>query len=362
MQEKPLVMISFVEGGENGGPYNSHIRIMESDLKNKYQFLPLNIPKGRMGIFNIKLVCKLVRDIRIANPDIIHIGGLQLSGFYLALASRLANKRKILLAIHGSTKEAMDIPIHKKIILKSLEVLTLKMAAGTYAVSNYVSDWKMVRRHSSKFLGRIYNMAIVSEKKEEYATNNSIRKELGINDDELIIVSTGRITKDKGFEVLTDAVKKMNNYNGEVRFVIVGDGPYLKTMQTELKNEISSNKVFLLGYRTDIDRILYGSDIFVICTLHETLCMSLLEAAKCGLALVASNVGGIPEIVENDYNGYLIPLNDSQAVRDALCKLVSDPNTRSKFSNNSKKVVKERFSDEEIINQIDIAYRSLIDG
>ena len=76
------IMLTLREGGENGGPYNSHRRIMNSKLNKKYQFIPLIIPRGRLGILNIKLTRYIIGQIKKYKPDIIHFTGLELIGFH----------------------------------------------------------------------------------------------------------------------------------------------------------------------------------------------------------------------------------------------------------------------------------------
>lgn len=356
-EKKPTIMVSFVEGGENGGPFVSHKRIIDSELSLKYKFIPLIMPKGRLGLFNLKVIIKLTRDILSVKPDIVHIAGLQLSGFHFAIACKLAGVKKVIIAVHGSSSEALQFSRIKKYILNILEGITLRIVQNSYGVSEYVANWSIIKKNSKRSFGCIYNLPPSDDRHN--INNKSIREELNIDNDEIVIISTGRITQEKGFHILKDVIKKIDTKR-KIRFVIVGDGKYLETMRSELIKEIDDKKVFLLGYRSDIDRILAGSDIFVICTLHETLCISLIEAAKNGLALVATNVGGIPEIIKDSYNGFLTEINDINSVMVALNLLIEDDKKRKEFGSNAKKVIDEKFSRECILEKIDNMYRSII--
>ena len=134
------IMIAFREGSENGGPYNSHLRIMESRLKEKYRFVPLIVPGGKMGLFNVKIIKSLVSQIRKVQPDAVQIVGLELIGYYLSVACRIAGVKNIILAIHGSTTEAIEFnknPL-KKWLMEQLEIFTLRTATCTYGVSEYL--------------------------------------------------------------------------------------------------------------------------------------------------------------------------------------------------------------------------------
>lgn len=353
MADKPKIMITFREGGENGGPFNSHKRIIESMLNFKYDFIPLIIPSGRIGIFNAKILINLVSQINEHQPDIIHFQGLQLEGFHVALAAKIAGVKNTVLAIHGSSIEAVYFQKWKIIIVGILEILTLKMSKISYGVSEYVSKWNRVKRYSKNHYGVIYNISQL----ENININESFRDEIGVNEDKIIIVSTGRITKEKGYEILLMAIKEMD-IPENVLFVIVGHGEYLDTFNTEIKKNKLEKKVVTLGYRKDVARILKESNIFVICTLHETLCNSIIEAGYYSLPSVATNVGGIPEIITHGYNGYLTKKDSPLEVKNYLNELINDAERRQLLGANARIRIDEKFSIQVIISRIDELYRS----
>ena len=357
MNDKPKIMITFNEGGENGGPYNSHKRIMESSLKEKYEFIPLIIPKGHKGVFNLKLLIKLTKDILMVKPNIVHFAGLQLEGFYVILACKLAGVKNTVLAIHGSSLEAIDFPSWKKKIVNILEIITLKLCRICYGVSNYVCNWKRVKKYANWCYGHIYNIPNV--RNNDMFFDKSFREEMGVSQNDILIVSTGRITREKGFEVLLTVIKTMN-IPENVKFVIAGDGDYLDTFKKEIKENKLAESVFLLGYRSDIDRILSESDIFVLCTFHETLCNSIIEACYHSLPVVATNTGGITEIVINNYNGFLLSKNDVDSVVSKLEQLIKDKELRTIMGKRGKKRVDTIFNIDVITKKIDKMYRSLL--
>jgi glycosyltransferase involved in cell wall biosynthesis len=360
LKTKPKIMISFTEGGENGGPYISHKRIMESSLKDKYEFIPLIIPKGRIGVFNISLLRKLRKDILKANPDIVHFTGLQLTGFHVALACKLVGIQNTILAIRGSSLEAINFPGWKKRIVNILEISTLKLSRVCYGVSEYVCSWERVQNHSNWCYGHIYNIPS-DKKRDEVYSNSYFREEIDAKFDDILIVSTGRITREKGFEVLLNVIKNMN-IPDDVKFVIAGEGEFFDTFKNEIEQNNLTDTVFLLGYRNDIDSILQSSDIFVLCTLHETLCNSIIEAGYFSLPTVATRVGGIPEIVEDGYNGFLVDKYNVQGTIDALQRLIKDKTKRENMGKNAKKIIDNKFSKEKIVQQIDDLYRRLLEN
>lgn len=351
---KNKIMITFQEGMKNGGPYVSHERIMYN-LKNEYDFFPLYIQPGRIGLFNRKLQHSLVEQIRQCDPDIIHIHGLQLVGYQLMKAAKKMHKKTVLV-VRGSTLEAINFPKFKKLIVSWCEKYTLKNANIVYGVSEYVCNWKIVKKYARNLYGCIYNFP------NTYDTDfnkHAIRLELKINDDDIVIVSTGRITKEKGFEDLCSAIIKWRP-NENIKFIVVGDGEYINEFKDRIDNAGMNKQVFTLGYRSDIKNILAASDIFTICTHHETLCNSILEAQFQGLPVVATNVGGIPEIIMSGQNGYLFDIGDINAIIDNLVSLVTNSKKRQAMSKTSKYIMQIKFSDFDIKYKILDVYEQVL--
>jgi glycosyltransferase involved in cell wall biosynthesis len=349
-------MITFTKTSDGGGgPFQSHKRILDSKLNEKYDFIPLYVPRIRV-LLSYKGMKEFVSIIKRENPDIVHFSGLQLDGFLTALACRIARVKRTVLAIHGSSNEALCISNLQKGFINFLENRTLTMVTVCYGVSEYVANWDRVKKYAKSCFGSIYNMP-----HEEYKEQNSgsFRKEMGFNDGDIIITSTGRIIKDKGYEVLLKVIKACE-WQDNVKFVIVGNGAFLDEMKSSTNESGLNKKVFFLGYRSDIGRILAASDIFVICTLHETLCNSIIEAGQQSLPSVVTNVGGIPEIIENGYNGFLVNANDITATVNALNKLIKDESIRQKMGESAHYVIGQKFNPEVITQQIDTMYRSIL--
>lgn len=352
------IMIAFREGGENGGPYNSHLRIIESRLKDKYRFVPLIVPKGKMGICNINIIKNLVSQIKHVKPDAVQIIGLELIGYYLAIACRLARVKNIIVAIHGSTTEAIEFnknPL-KKWLMERLEVFTLKTGTCTYGVSEYVHTIKNVAKYSKNYFGAIYNLLLEDETKYN---SNEIRNGFGIKDNQIVIMSTGRLTVEKGYGVLTEVMKHYKE-DEKVVFIIAGDGKYKPKMEEILADQIKNGQVQLLGYRNDISKILSAGDIFIMPSFHETLCMSLLEAGQKEMALIASNVGGMREIVEEGNNGYLVNVGDVKGIIERI-DLLMDGNKLEQMQTNARCTVLSKFSNEISLERLDRLYSSVLE-
>lgn len=352
--DKKKVMISFQDGGENGGPYTSHKRIMNSRLQEKYEYIPYRIPQGRIGFINIKLLYNLMAQIRRENPDLVHIHGLQLAGFHYATAAWLC-KKPIILAVRGSTSEAIDFSKWKKKLIHILEKWTLKICDVVYGVSDYVCSWEIVKKYAKgKLYGTVYNLMQLDDIVDNDEVQR-IKNKLEVMEEDVVVVSTGRITEEKGFKILCATIKQLKD-KSNIKYIIVGDGSYLDEFKNEIRAQNMEDRVLFTGYQKDVNPYLECADIFVICSLHETLCNSLIEAGAKGLPLIAPEIGGMPEIVRHNENGILLKDNNADCVAEAICKLCDNKALRQKMGANAEKYVKDTFSEKVIVEKIQEIY------
>ncbi len=345
--------------GKGGGPFTSTSRTMHSGLTKKYEFKTIYYKTEIGSGISIKRIKDLAAQIKEINPDIVHFTGLQLSGFHMALACKLAGVKNTVVTVRGFSGDAIYFnKIKKAITTYILEPLTLILSKRVIGVSNYVISRRMVRLLAKNKRTAIYNFPPKFDNK--FDKEIPFREELDLQPNDILVVTVARIIKDKGYHIFDEAILKFKGHQN-VKFIIVGNGTYLPEMEEKLADMIQSKQVFLLGYRSDISYILHSCNIFVLPTLHETLSVALLEASQYGLALVASRTGGVPEIVEHNYNGKLVPTGDVQKLYEAIVELVEDKAKTNAFGENAKKKVQTKFSNRGIENKLDQVYQSLLE-
>ena len=171
------------------------------------------------------------------------------------------------------------------------------------------------------------------------------------------VTMVGRLVAGKGLGVLLDAVESMDSEAFSV--CVVGDGPEREGFEREVRER--GLEVFTLGYREDVERILAASDVFVLPSFREGTPRVITEAMASGLPVVATDIAGIPEQVEDGANGYLIPVGESAALAERLERLVGEPERRIAFGQASRERV-ERFSRERMVADLDGVYRELLSG
>ena len=168
----------------------------------------------------------------------------------------------------------------------------------------------------------------------------------------LKIGSVGRLDTPKGYEYLIDAASILKKNYSDFVIEIVGEGKLSWSLLQQIDRLDLHEHVKLLGYRPDIENIMPSWDIYVQPSLWEGQCMTVIEAAACGLPIVASNVGGIPETVKHKINGLLVEPKDVITLHDALLALIVGSLTRKEFGKNSRKIAEEKYDSNIMIKEI----------
>ncbi len=357
MKNKPIIAIDFALDGSGGGPYNSSKRIINSDLKFKYDFKQL-IYRNEYGRFiSPRRIKDLMNQLKNIKPDIVHFTGLQLSGFHIAIACKLIGIQNTIMTVRGMTWDMIYFNPFKKIIVSFiLEPISIMSVQKVYGVSEYVISRKVFKFFNKKIVGYIYNYP---PKARRAKAKGNIRLELGLDKKDIIIATVARINREKGYHVYSKAISFFGSFK-KVKFLIVGEGSYLEQMKLDLIEQQYLNQVFFLGHRDDIANILNFSDIFVLPTLHETLSGALLEASVAGLPLIASRTGGIPEIILDQYNGMLVTPGNSSEIVNALKNMIDNKSMREEMGKNAKKRVQEKFSSRSIDSKLDNLYKHIL--
>jgi glycosyltransferase involved in cell wall biosynthesis len=357
MRVKPIVAIDLSSTGAGGGPYISNLRVMNSRLNEKYEFRPF-IYRTEIGRFiSIKRILDLSNQLKTIKPDMVHFSGLQLMGLHLAIACRLAGIKKSVVIVHGLTGDALNIGWFKKTLMTFiLEPLTIMLAKKTYGVSEFVSNRTMLKLFKRKNCGYVYNIPANPIQDDFHI---SIKNELKIDPTAKIAVTVGHVNKDKGFHILDEAILRCAEIN-DLKFIIIGEGDYLEQMKNKLNLQVNQKQVFFTGYRRDVQQILKDCAFFILPTLHETLSIALLEASTEGLPLIASNTGGVPEIVIDGYNGILVTPRSVDELHSAIIKLYNNHALCKIYGENARRQINEKFNIQKIEARIDQIYQAVL--
>jgi len=158
------------------------------------------------------------------------------------------------------------------------------------------------------------------------------QKVFGAGNDDLVILSIAALHPRKGLKYLLEAFASVYEKIPAAKLVIVGEGPQKQELEKLMKKLEIDNGVVLSGYQSNIPKILKSSDMFVLPSIKEAFGLVLLEAMEAQLPIIATNVGGIPEIVQNHKSGELVDPADAEMLADKMIELIRNKPVREKLA------------------------------
>jgi glycosyltransferase involved in cell wall biosynthesis len=161
---------------------------------------------------------------------------------------------------------------------------------------------------------------------------------------ERIVVSAGRLSPDKGFDVLIRAAADVCAADPGARFVVFGDGVLRDELPRQARAAGLGDRVAFAGFRTDLDRLMPHADVFVLPSYNEGLPNVVLEASAAGVPVVATAVSGTPEAVLDGETGFLVPAGDAAAIADRLTRLLADPDRRRHMGRTGRAFMTRQFT------------------
>lgn len=173
-----------------------------------------------------------------------------------------------------------------------------------------------------------------------------------------IILCVAELHPRKGIKYLIEAFAKIGDEHS--RLIVVGDGEQKSALEKLAKNLGAAEYVKFLGQRNDVPRLMASSDIFVLPSLAEAFGLVLLEAMLAKLPIISTNSGGVPEIIEHEKNGLLVPPANSNALSNAIKKLLASPDLNKKIIQAGYQIVKEKFHAKIMAEKTSAVYDKLL--
>jgi glycosyltransferase involved in cell wall biosynthesis len=200
----------------------------------------------------------------------------------------------------------------------------------------------------------------VNLKKFNTSFNENLKKSLGFQPKDKIIIFVGRLTKEKGAEDLLNSMKKISREIPTAKLLIVGEK--FKDERKKIdETKFFKKNIISVGYREDIPQILSISDVFVLPSHREGMPRSIIEAMASGKPVVATNIRGCREEVVHNETGFIVSLKDSDALAKAVITILSDEELAKKMGIAGKKRAWELFDEEKVLEREMIVYKEIKD-
>ena len=233
------------------------------------------------------------------------------------------------------------------------------------AVSDAIVDKLVAEGRDTTPISRIYN-GVDLERFDEATGGEAIRAEFGIPADAPLAVVVGRLEPEKGHPTLIEAWPVVHHHYTSAHLLVVGEGSERDRLEglaaAHLRAEVCCNSVHFLGRREDVPQILAAADVVVMPSYREAQGLAIVEALAANRPVIASNVGGIPEMIHSGENGILVPSQDPSALASAIALLFRDRVLAARLANAGHELVHERFCVDDMLRDIESIYELAVGG
>ena len=308
-------------------------------------------------LHDIRALYDLVGLIKAEKPDVVHTHTSK-AGILGRLAAKIARVSTVVHTPHGHVFFGHFGPVLSRIFLwveRLIAPLTDRVVALTAGESKDYADLKLYPREK---IAAIHSGVDVEKFKKVPVGAVEKKRSLGLEQKGLVVGFIGWLLPIKGPMHLLKAMEDVWRDHDDTSVVFIGKGDLDVDLRAEALKISANGRVNFLGWRSDIDEIMPVFDIFVLPSLNEGMGRVLVEAMAAGKPIVASNVGGIPDLVQHGYNGLLVPPGDEKALAAAIRQLIDDPD-KAKIMGQRGRELCHQFSVESMVEKIDALYTEL---
>jgi glycosyltransferase involved in cell wall biosynthesis len=311
-----------------------------------YRVQAMNKKEGLDYFLPLRVATSLRRD-RVGIVHCHNFGPL----VYGSIGGRLARARGIVYTAHGP--EASERK--KQAIFQRL-----RLVDRVITVSEHV---RQVAIHQAGLDPRRVHTVINGIDVQKYARDSErqrMRAELGVSEDDALIGIVARLTAEKDHSMLLEAFSRVILVNPKSKLIVVGSGGLKHALMEKAQQmAVATNTVFL-GSRADVPELLSALDLFVLSSHTEGLGITLLEAMAAALPVVATNVGGIPEIVLDGKTGLIVAPRDAAAFADAMIRMLSNRDAAKQMGREGRERVTQKFGVGSMVRQYEAIYSTFL--
>jgi glycosyltransferase involved in cell wall biosynthesis len=312
------------------------------------------IPERRR--FDLRVIPALRGIVESRAPDVVVTNSVK--SHFLMWRSRLWRQRPWVAFHHGYTDTDRKMRLYNRLDRWSLphadRIVTVcrafarELAGSTGASINNISvQHNSIRRQPSA----------------SSADVEALRRQLGIDDNERVVLSVGRLSREKAHMDLVEGFKRLREAKPDisVKLLIVGDGPERPGLEAAAGSPDCKGRIAFAGQVSDVQPFYAMADVFVLPSHSEGSPNVLLEAMAANLPIVATAVGGVPEMVENNESALLVPPNDPTTIATAIASLLTDKNLAQRLVTNAATIIDTRHTPENYVRSLVKIYREVSD-
>ena len=371
MRKMKIMLV--IGGGEKGGSRN-HIITLAEGLRKKGVLVELicfledivaetarahNIPVKvfpMKSIIDLRVLKQFQVYINKKTPHLLHTHGVR-ANFIGRLAGRNAGI-PIVTTVHSSIYHDYSKRL-KRVLYQRIEKLTRPFTNRFIAVAESLRKELISDGVRSDRIEVVYN-GLSPDFIIDQPVVPFLRAELGIAENIPILITVGRIEEVKNQAMLLQVFATLKQNNIDFHGVIVGDGPLLSELQEQARKLEIDHIVHFLGFRKDIFELLSEANLFILTSRMEGLPITLLESMAANTPIIATNVGGMPEVVRLAQNGYIVPVDDVEQFAARIQEILVQPELNRQLAEKGRSALQTHFAADKFIEKTIAVYQIVI--
>lgn len=306
--------------------------------------------------YDLALANKMAEVIDTEELDILHVHYAMPHAICALLAKQMATRDvKIVTTLHGTDITVLGVDRSLKRMIKHGIDNSDAVTAVSHSLVKQTQDMLAV----DKKIDVVYNF--IDETDYYYQDTSDLRKHYRIKPDEKVILHISNFRKVKRIQ---DVIYAFHDINEKIpsKLLLIGDGPEYAEMFQLVESLHLQERVIFLGKQNNIPAILSLADLKLLLSEKESFGLVLIEAMACGVPCIGTNIGGIPEVIEDGKNGYIVELGDKDEIVAKALHLLTNKDEWKAFSQAAIAHVLQEFSADKIVNEYEQIYDRLLAG
>lgn len=313
---------------------------------------------------DVRAASELYRLLRRLRPEILHTHTPK-PGVYGRLGGRAARVPVVVNTVHGLYATPDDSRVRRAVVYGLERLAATCSDAELVQNEEDLSTLTALRIPAERLhlLGNGIDLNRFTHGPKTRAARRRVRAELGVDDATVVVGAVGRLVWEKGYGELFTAAERLRQRSPDVTVVVAGPSEPDKAdgIGAAALAAAESSGVRFLGHRSDVEDLYAAFDIYVLASHREGFPRSAMEAAAMGLPIVATDIRGCRQVVEDGITGLLVPSRDAEALADAVARLAGDPGLRSTMGRGAVSKAEREFDQRRVIAATLALYEELLD-
>jgi glycosyltransferase involved in cell wall biosynthesis len=321
--------------------------------------IPRLVGNPRLNISDALAFAHILRLLRQQRPMILHTHTSK-AGLLGRVAARLTGVPIIVHTFHGLVLKGHYRPL-KTNGVRAVERCLARLSDRLIVISNEDKNDLLAYRIAPAHKIEVIPLGLeLDHFLDNRKRRGLLHRELGLDSATRLIGIVGRIAPIKNHRLFFDAMVQVLAEHATAHVVVVGDGDLCPEMERYVREMGIADRVSFLGWRHDLPQIYTDLDVLVISSNNEGTPVSAIEAMAAGRPVVATRVGGLPDVISDGETGYLVAPGNVEQLASAVKRVLSDGETTDRLRRNARESVKGKFAVERLAADIDLLYRRLL--